>query len=50
MFSIPPATTMSASPKAIDWEAKAMDFIPLAHTLLIVVQGTESGMPAPIEA
>ena len=50
MFSIPPATTTSASPKAIVWAANIIDFIPEEQTLLTVVHGTESGIPANIAA
>ena len=46
MFSIPPATTISASPKAMDCAANIIDFIPEAQTLFIVVHGTVSGSPA----
>ena len=47
---MPPATIISASPRAIDCAACIMVFIPEAHTLLTVVQGTESGIPAYIAA
>ena len=47
MFSIPPATAISASPIAIVALANEMAFIPLAQTLFTVVQGTESNIPAP---
>ena len=46
MFSIPPATTTSASPMAMACAAMLMDFMPEEHTLFIVVQGTTSGIPA----
>ena len=36
-----------ASPSMIDWAACITDFIPLAQTLLMVVQGTLLGIPAP---
>src|SRR3989442_6961056 len=48
MFSIPPATTHSASPARIAWAASATVFRPLPQTLLMVVEGTVSTMPAPI--
>ena len=50
MFSIPPATIVSASPNAIAWAAIIMVFIPEEQTLLTVVQGTVSGIPANIAA
>ena len=50
MFSIPPATTTSASPNAIVCAANIIDFIPEAQTLLTVVQGTVFGIPAYIAA
>ena len=46
MFSIPPATIISASPDCMDCAANITAFIPEAHTLLTVVQGTELGKPA----
>ena len=46
MFSIPPATTISASPKAMACAPIITAFIPEEHTLLMVVQGTVSGIPA----
>ena len=46
MFSIPPETTISASPKAIACAACMILFIPEEHTLLIVVHGTVFGIPA----
>ena len=45
MFSIPPATTIFASPVIIDCTAKETAFIPDAHTLLIVVHGVFSLIP-----
>jgi hypothetical protein len=45
--SIPPATTSRASPAAIWVAASITDFNPEPQTLLIVVHGTEFGMPAP---
>ena len=50
MFSIPPATTISASPKAMVCAANMIDFIPEEQTLFTVVQGTVSGIPAKIAA
>jgi len=50
MFSMPPATTILVSPNAIDCTACITVFIPEAHTLLTVVQGTVSGIPAYIAA
>src|SRR2546428_4356137 len=46
MFSIPPATTTSASPAAMAWAASMAAFRPEPHILLIVVAGTETGSPA----
>ena len=46
MFSIPPAITTSLSPKAIDWAACIILFIPDEQTLFTVVHGTSSGIPA----
>ena len=48
MFSMPPATTHSASPARIACAASATVFSPLPQTLLIVVDGTLSASPAPI--
>src|SRR3984893_6895673 len=48
MFSMPPATTHSASPARIAWAASATVFNPLPQTLLMVVDGTLSARPAPI--
>ena len=48
MFSMPPATTMSASPARIICEAIATALRPDPQTMLIVVAGTSFGMPAPI--
>ena len=45
-LSKPPATTTLFTPNAIDWAASMMVFIPEAHTLLTVVQGTDSGRSA----
>lgn len=47
MLSNPPATIISASPKAIAWAPIVIAFIPDAHTLLTLEQGTFIGMPAP---
>ena len=47
MLSIPPATTISASPARIDWAASITALSPEPHTLLIVTQPTASGTPAP---
>ena len=43
---MPPATTTSLIPKEIDCAASITDFIPEEQTLLIVVDGTEDGIPA----
>ena len=50
MLSIPPAITISASPNNIFCAAIAIDFMPLAQTLLTVVQITLSGSPANLAA
>lgn len=50
MFSIPPATTMSFSPSMMLCAPNDTDFSPLAHTLLMVVAGTWSPMPANFDA
>src|SRR3546814_4845014 len=44
--SLPPATTMSASPAWIIWSARWIVLTPERHTLLMVVAGTVMGMPA----
>ncbi|MNE92435.1 hypothetical protein D3C80_1901590 [compost metagenome] len=46
MLSIPPATTISASPHAIACAANITAFIPEAHTLFTVVAATSSDNPA----
>ena len=46
MFSIPPATTISASPVIIACAPNIIDFIPEAHTLFTVVQVTLLDNPA----
>ena len=50
MLSMPPATTMAPDPAAIRSWANIVAFMPEPHILLIVVQPTCSGMPAPMEA
>ena len=50
IFSIPPATTISASPHIIACAPNITDFIPEAHTLFIVVQATSLDKPAKIAA
>ncbi len=50
MFSMPPATTTSASPKRISCVAIMIAFMPLAQTLFTVVAGVLSGSPANFEA
>src|SRR3990172_4589375 len=50
MPSMPPATTMSASPSMIACAAMATVLRPEPHTLFTVVAGTWSGMPAAMEA
>src|SRR3989304_5604498 len=43
MLSMPPATTISASPRATAWAARATAFKPEPHTLLMVVGGEGLG-------
>ena len=43
MLSNPPATTTSAWPSMISCAARMIALVPLAHTLLTVVQIVESG-------
>lgn len=46
ILSIPPATTMLLSPVEMVWEARMMDFRPLAQTLFTVVASDDDGIPA----
>jgi len=50
MFSMPPATTIAASPRRIASAAIAIAFSPEPQSLLIVVAGTSIGSPARIAA
>ena len=50
MDSMPPATTMSAWPDWISMSASRIELSPLRQTLLMVVAGTDMGMPAPTAA
>ncbi len=50
MLSIPPATTISASPSRIDCAARAMAFIPEAQTMLTVTAAVLLGSPARMAA
>ena len=50
MFSIPPATTISASPAAIISAAMLTQFRPEPHTTLIVTAGVSIGRPALMDA
>ena len=50
MFSIPPATTMSASPDRTIISASTTAIMPDAHTLFTVSADEPSGSPAPIAA
>jgi hypothetical protein len=45
MDSMPPATTMSASPDWTIWSARKIELRPDRHTLLMVVAGTSMPMP-----
>ena len=46
MDSMPPATTVSASPRRIIWDARWMACIPDRQARFRRVDGTVSGMPA----
>src|SRR5215212_3823296 len=46
MFSMPPARTTSASPRAISWAAETMACNPEAHILFRVRAGLSGGTPA----
>ena len=48
MLSVPAATTMSALPVMMVWAPMMSALIDEAHTLLMVVETTDSGRPAPI--
>src|SRR5690242_9132894 len=48
--SMPPATTTAAEPALIRSWPSMIDFMPEPHTLLMVVQPTAGGRPAPSEA
>ncbi len=50
MLSMPPATMTALAPAVMRSCDSIAAFMPEPHILLIVVQPTESGMPAPIEA
>ena len=50
MFSIPPATTMSACPAKICAAASFTHFNPDPHTTFKVTAGTSIGKPALMEA
>ena len=50
MLSMPPATTMPASPARIAWSASMTAFNPEPQTLLTVTAPTDSGNPAKIAA
>ena len=50
MFSMPPATMISASPARMICDASVTDFRPEPHSMLMVVAGTSTGSPAPIAA
>ena len=50
MLSMPPATTIAPEPAAIRSWANIAAFMPEPHILLMVVQPTWSGMPAPMAA
>ena len=46
MFSMPPATTISASPDLISAAASMIDFMPEPQTRLMVVALVVTGRPA----
>ena len=46
--SMPPATTISASPAWISWSAREIALRPERHTLLMVIAGTFIGRPPAI--
>ena len=48
--SMPPATMISASPARIIWSAVAIALMPDRQTLLIVIEGSDSGSPAAMPA
>ncbi len=50
MDSMPPATMISASPARISWSAVAIALMPDRQTLLIVIEGSDSGRPAAMPA
>ena len=50
MDSMPPATTMSAWPDWMSRSAIMIELMPDRQTLPMVVDGTDSGMPAALEA
>jgi len=50
MLSIPPVIIISLTPTPIAIAAYTAVFIPDAQTLLIVVAGTDTGIPAPSSA
>ncbi len=50
MLSCPPAMMISARPSWIIWVARSTGLIPEEQTLLIVMEGTDSGTPARIVA
>lgn len=45
MLSMPPANMISRSPDLRAWAAIMIDFMPEAHTLLMVVASVDSGQP-----
>ena len=50
MFSVPPATTVRASPHWMAWAASITALSPEPQTLLTVVAPTAGGRPAPMAA
>ncbi|GBC86558.1 hypothetical protein HRbin12_00552 [bacterium HR12] len=46
MFSMPPTTTISASPSMICWAPSWTAFIPEAQAMFTLYAGTSMGMPA----
>ena len=46
MFSMPPATVTSASPRSMSWDAEITDWIPEPHRRFTVSAGVSIGSPA----
>ena len=46
MFSMPPATAISAAPDMISWDADTIACAPEPQTRFTVIAGTDTGNPA----